>query len=101
MVVAYLLDGLTAWLLRAFRLMKAPFFSQPNLLAGERIVPELFQEQVTPERLGAELLRELEDPLVRERQERVFSDIHRQLERNASDSAAQAILGLLAPAATA
>jgi lipid-A-disaccharide synthase len=101
MVVAYRLGGLTAWLLRTFNLMKAPFFSQPNLLAGERIVPELFQEQVTPETLGAELLRELEDPLVRERQERVFSDIHRQLERNASDSAAQAILGLLAPAATA
>jgi lipid-A-disaccharide synthase len=98
MVVAYRLGGLTAWLLRTFNLMKAPFFSQPNLLAGERIVPELFQEQVRPDTLGAELLRELDDPLVRERQERVFSDIHRQLERNASDRAAEAILGLLAVA---
>ncbi len=96
MVVAYRLGGLTAWLLRTFNLMKAPFFSQPNLLAGERIVPELFQEQVSAETLGAELLRELDDTALRERQERVFSDIHRQLERNASDRAAEAILGLLA-----
>ena len=101
MVVAYRLGGLTAWLLRTLNLMKAPFFSQPNLLAGERIVPELFQEQVTPEALGAELLRELDDPLLRERQEGVFSDIHRQLERNASDRAAEAILGLLSAATRA
>jgi lipid-A-disaccharide synthase len=96
MVVAYRLGALTAWLLRTFNLMKAPFFSQPNLLAGERIVPELFQEQVSAEALGAELLRELDDTALRERQERVFSDIHRQLERNASDRAAEAILGMLA-----
>jgi hypothetical protein len=41
-------------------------------------------------------LRELDDTALRERQQRVFSDIHRQLERNASDRAAEAILGLLA-----
>ncbi len=101
MVVAYRLGGLTAWLLRTFNLMKAPFFSQPNLLAGERIVPELFQEQVSPETLGAELLRELDDTALRERQQRVFSAIHRQLERNASDRAADAILALLANSAVA
>ena len=101
MVVAYRLGGLTAWLLRTFNLMKAPFFSQPNLLAGERIVPELFQEQVSAETLGAELLRELDDTALRERQQRVFSAIHRQLERNASDRAADAILGLLAKNAVA
>ena len=95
MVVAYRLGALTAWLLRTFRLMKAPYFSQPNLLAGERIVPELFQEQVSPETLGTELLRELDDSAVRERQERVFGEIHRQLQRNGSDRAADAILGLL------
>ncbi|HZF25502.1 MAG TPA: lipid-A-disaccharide synthase [Steroidobacteraceae bacterium] len=101
MVVAYRLGALTAWLLRTFNLMKAPYFSQPNLLAGKRIVPELFQEQVTPETLGTELLRELDDPAVRERQERVFGDIHRRLKRNASDRAAQAILGLLSSAPAA
>jgi lipid-A-disaccharide synthase len=95
MVVAYRLGALTAWLLRTFRLMKAPYFSQPNLLAGERIVPELFQEQVSPETLGTELLRELDDSAVRERQERVFGEIHRRLQRNGSDRAADAILGLL------
>ena len=99
MVVAYRLSAATAWLVRTFRLMKAPFFSQPNLLAGERVVPELFQEQVTPESLGTELLRELDDRVVRERQEQVFAGIHRQLKRNASDRAAEAILGLPLPGA--
>src|SRR6185312_3101147 len=42
MVVAYRLNPLTSALVRAFRIMKAPFFSQPNLLAGRQVVPELF-----------------------------------------------------------
>ena len=50
MVVAYRLGRATAFIIR--RLMRAPFFSQPNLLAGEALVPELFQEEVTPEALA-------------------------------------------------
>ena len=101
MVVAYRLGRLTGWLLRRFGLMKAPFFSQPNLLAGRAVVPELFQEQVTAESLGSALLAQLDDREGRQALERLFTDIHLRLRRNASARAAEAILSLLPPRATA
>jgi lipid-A-disaccharide synthase len=95
MVVAYRLGWLTSFVLRRLGLMKAPFFAQPNLLAGRRIVPELFGSDVTAERLGSELVSFMDDrPRVAEL-ERVFADIHVQLRLGASDRAAQAVLALL------
>ena len=95
MVVAYRVAPLTSWLLRDLRLVKTEYFSQPNLLAGRRLVPEFFQEQVRPEVLGPAILEQLERPdhvsLVE-----AFGDIHRTLRRDASARAAEAILELLA-----
>ena len=45
MVVAYRLGALTAFAAAAPGLLKAPFFAQPNLLAGRRVVPELSQDR--------------------------------------------------------
>ena len=42
-------------------LVKAPFLSMVNLLAGERVVPELIQHDMTPERIAAEACRLLDD----------------------------------------
>jgi lipid-A-disaccharide synthase len=95
MVVAYRLGGLTAWLLRSFGLMKAPYFSQPNLLAGRRVVPEIFQEEVTAERLGREVAHWLDHPGECVELERLFGEIHLQLRQDASDLAADAVLKLL------
>lgn len=95
MVVAYRMAPLTSWMLRGLGLVKTEFFSQPNLLAGRRLVPEFFQEQVRPDVLGPALLEQLERPdgaaLVD-----AFGEIHRQLRQDASARAAEAILGLLA-----
>jgi lipid-A-disaccharide synthase len=95
MVVAYRLAPLTAWLFRALGLMKAPFFAQPNLLASRAIVPEIFQEAVTPERLGAELLGWLDDPARAAAARAEFRRIHEELRRGASERAADAVLALL------
>jgi lipid-A-disaccharide synthase len=95
MVVAYRLNPLTSALVRSFGIMKAPFFSQPNLLAGRQVVPELFQKAVTPEALGAALLAQLEDPQRRAALEKIFTGIHDSLRRGASARAADAILALL------
>ena len=57
MVVAYRLGWLTSFVLGRLGMMKAPFFAQPNLLAGRKVVPEFFGSAVTPERLGTELRR--------------------------------------------
>jgi lipid-A-disaccharide synthase len=95
MVVAYRLAPLTAWLLRRLRLMKAPYFAHPNLLAGRAVVPEVFQEEATPERLGAELLAWLDDPPRAAAAREEFRRIHAELRRGASERAADALLALL------
>jgi lipid-A-disaccharide synthase len=95
MVVAYRLGGLTSFFLKRLGLMKAPFFAQPNLLAGRRIVPELYGAEVTPERLGTELLAFLDDARRLAELTRVFSEIHVTLRRGASERAADAVLALL------
>jgi lipid-A-disaccharide synthase len=95
MVVAYRVGRATAAVFRAFGFMKAPFFAQPNLLAGRRVVPELLQQEVTPERLGAELLAWLGDPPRVEAAIAEFRRIHVELRQGASERAADAVLALI------
>ena len=93
MVVAYRMAPLTAWIAR--RMLKVPWFSLPNLLAGQLLVPEFSQEQVTAENLGRALLNCFDDASRREEINRAFDDIHRTLRRNADTAAAAAVLELL------
>ncbi len=99
MVVAYRLGALTAFALKSLGLLKAPFFAQPNLLAGRRVVPELAQGDVTPERLGRELGRWLDEPDAVAELQALFTSIHRQLRQGASGKAAEAVLALARRAA--
>ena len=107
MVVAYRVSPVTAFLLRTMRLVKVRYFSQPNLLAGRRLVPEFLQEQVSGAALGDALLSELEDRgHVRELLEE-FTAVHRALRCGGAGRAAEAIVALArgqlpaAPAAAA
>jgi lipid-A-disaccharide synthase len=94
MVVAYRLSLLTTFLLKTLKLFKAPFFAQPNLLAGRQVVPEYFNHEVRAEVLGPAVLAQLEradrDQLVQ-----TFASIHETLRRDASARAAEAIVELL------
>ena len=94
MVVAYRLGALTAFALRHLGLLKAPFFAQPNLLAGRLVVPELAQADVTAERLGREIERWLDAPAAVAELQALFTAIHRQLQQGASEQAAEAVLAL-------
>ncbi len=94
MVVAYRLGALTAFALRHLGLLKAPFFAQPNLLAGREVVPELAQAAVTPERLGREIERWLDEPDAVAELQVLFTAFHRQLRQGASEQAAEAVLDL-------
>jgi lipid-A-disaccharide synthase len=94
MVVAYRLGWMTALALRSLRLLKAPYFAQPNLLAGRLVVPELAQGEVRPERLGREIERWLDQPAEVAALQEQFTAIHRQLRAGASERAAEAILML-------
>jgi lipid-A-disaccharide synthase len=93
MVVAYKTGAATAWI--AKRVVKVTYFSYPNLLAGRTLVPELFQEQVTAERMGAELLAWLEDPARVAAAMNEFDRIHAELARHAAERAADSVLALL------
>ncbi|WP_460149316.1 lipid-A-disaccharide synthase [Pseudomonas sp. S3_E10] len=90
MVVAYRLAPLTFWILK--RMVKSPYISLPNLLAQRLLVPELLQDDATPQALAQTLL-----PLIDggEEQTRGFDEIHRTLRRDASNQAANAVLSLI------
>ena len=92
MVVAYRVTALTAFLLRTLRLVKVPYFSQPNLLAGRHLVPEFFQEEVQGAVLADALLEELEDPYHMCELLAEFTAVHRSLRRGGAARAAEAIL---------
>ena len=91
MVVAYRVAPLTYRILK--RLVKSPYISLPNLLAGRLLVPELIQDAATPEALAATLSPLIDDGQV---QTAGFDAIHRALRRGASERAAEAVLQLVA-----
>ncbi len=93
MVAAYKVSGLTAWLLRTLKLLKVDYVTLPNNLAGEKLVEEVLQDDVTAVRLA----KEVEElfTMTQERQQYImnrFRDLHNQLRCNASASAAEAVL---------
>ena len=95
MVVAYRISPLTAWLVRRFKLMKTRHYSLPNVLAGEALIPELLQEDCTPENITAGLQHWLDHPEAIDLLTPRFLDIHRQLRHGASERAADVVAELL------
>ena len=92
-VVAYQLAPFSAWLAR--RLVRIPHFSLPNLLAGEPLVAEYFQEQATPVVLSTALQQLLAEPDARARLRDRFAEIRNGLAGGASQRAATAVAELL------
>ena len=60
MVVIYRVRPLSAFILR--RMIRTPFFSMVNLIAGRRVVTELIQDDFNPEAVESEVRRLLESP---------------------------------------
>jgi lipid-A-disaccharide synthase len=72
MVTFYRVNALS-WLLGRW-LVRAPFLSMVNLVAGRRIVPELIQRDMTAERIVAEATRLLESADARAAMQRDLAD---------------------------
>ena len=76
-------------------------YAMPNLVAGSRIVPELIQDDFTPERVSAEVVTLLTD---RDRHAQMVEDLRRVKALlgapGASGRAADAILDVAAASAT-
>lgn len=93
MVVAYKMAALTFRILSW--LVKTPFISLPNLLANKALVPELLQNDATPEKLSAAIMQYFENPEETQELCKTFADMHGILKRNASERAAAAIAKLI------
>jgi lipid-A-disaccharide synthase len=95
MVVAYKVAPVTYALVKGLGMLKVRNYSLPNVLAGERIVPELMQRDCTPEKLAEATLAMLRDTEALARIQPRFRELHLQLRQDASARAADAIAELL------
>lgn len=94
MVVAYKMASLTYRILS--RLVKSPYISLPNLLAGEKLVPEVLQNDVRPEILGPLVEKALQDSEQHGPMTQRFHQLHLELRQDADQRAAEAVLQLVA-----
>jgi lipid-A-disaccharide synthase len=95
LVMTYRISASSYYLAMALGLGKQPFFALPNILAGQRLIPELVQQQATGEELAAATERWLDDPGSRSVLKQRFLQLHRQLECGASVRAAEEVCRLL------
>ena len=93
MVIAYRQSPITWALMRS--MLYLPYIGMPNILAGERLVPELLQDEANPGALAAALLALWRDAAARKRQVERFHDFHHLLRQNTAQKAADAVLEVL------
>ena len=95
MVVTYRISPATHYLAKHLKLIRPQLFSLPNILAGEKLVPELIQHESTGENLAREVRKWLDSHTSRESLKDRFLQIHERLRCDASKRAADAVSGLL------
>jgi lipid-A-disaccharide synthase len=93
MVITYRQSPITWALMR--RMFYLPYVGLPNVLAGEKLVPELLQDEANPAALADALLKLLRDTEAQRRQIERFHEFHNLLRQRAAEKAADAILEVL------
>jgi lipid-A-disaccharide synthase len=93
MVITYRMPALTAWLMK--RKGYQPYVGLPNILCERFVVPELLQDDATPENLAQALLNLVNDSDAVKQLEQIFSELHLSLRQNTAQKAAAAILPYL------
>jgi lipid-A-disaccharide synthase len=89
MVITYVVNWFNA--MRMKRMRYQPWVGLPNVLCRDFIVPELLQEQATPEALARETIAWLDDPARCERVRVRFHELHHLLRRDTVRESADAI----------
>lgn len=92
MVVVYRLAETTYRLARGLKLVKTRHFALPNILAGETLVPELLQAEVTGENIAGAVHGWLANPQRVADLKQRFSALHDALRIGAAASAARALI---------
>ena len=93
MVIIYRMPNLSWQILKRMRYQ--PYVGLPNILAGRFVVPELLQEDATPEKLRAAASNLLNDKAYLKEIVETFTNIHKELKHNTAEKAAKAILAYL------
>jgi lipid-A-disaccharide synthase len=77
MVVVYRVSPFSASILR--RMIRTPFFSMVNLIAGTRVVPELIQDDFTPAAVETQVRRLLDSPAARDEMKLGLAEVRAKL----------------------
>ncbi|ADI29708.1 lipid-A-disaccharide synthase [Methylotenera versatilis] len=93
MVITYRMSKLSWQILKRMRLQ--PYVGLPNVLAEKFVVPELLQDESTPEKLAEATIKLLSDSDNIAEIKTEFSKIHHSLKQNTAEKAANAILAYL------
>ena len=93
MVITYRMPAFSWWMIK--RKSYQPYFGLPNILCERFVVPELIQENATPENLAQALLNLVNDIDAVAQLEETFTALHQTLRQNTAQKAAAAILPYL------
>jgi lipid-A-disaccharide synthase len=93
MVITYKMSALSYWI--AKRKQYLPYVGLPNILAGRFVVPEILQDDATPENLAQALLNLVNNKHAVAELEQTFGAIHQALRQDTAQKAAAAILPYL------
>ena len=89
MVIAYNMNWLSYWIMRRKQLQ--PWVGLPNILCADDVVPELLQDQATPEALAQAVMAWLHAPEKINALQQRFTTLHHQLKRDTAQLATDAI----------
>jgi lipid-A-disaccharide synthase len=94
MVIAYNMNWLSWQIMRRKKLQ--PWVGLPNILCQDFVVPELLQDEATPDALAQEVLQWLNNPAATAAVQQRFAALHDTLRRDTPALAAHAIEKVLA-----
>ncbi|MGH8116612.1 MAG: lipid-A-disaccharide synthase, partial [Rhodanobacteraceae bacterium] len=90
MVVGYRIAGLTHAVVKGLGMLKTSVYSLPNILAERIVVPELMQQDCTPEKLADAVLQWFGDPARRDELHHDFERMHLALHAGGGSATAAA-----------
>jgi len=94
-VIVYRISPIEAWFLGKF-FLKVRLFGIVNIILGEEVVPELFQDRFTPELVSEAAMRLLDDVWLQSRIRGNYETLRRQLRGgNVAERVANAVAGVI------
>lgn len=95
MVIGYRIPALSYWIMKRQALIK--HIGLPNILLGQRVVPELIQEEATPAALAEAVRHWLDRPQACQDVSEQFQALHQTLRQDASARVAEILRAELTP----